>query len=127
MNHSEPTAAQPRIGKRSRHTCGQALFQQLYRIFGPLTFGVLLDIADLLTFHHFGLYAGFIVGFAMAWWITGMEGLSTRARLLGSILAGIYCMTPFTETLPLATIVMLISAVARFCKRCTTVHWLLDQ
>lgn len=116
MNDTQQDAYKNHQNSRSNTNYGRELFNRLQQIFGPLAFGVILDLTDLLTFHHIGLFAGFILGFSIAWWVASIEGLTPRARWLAAVLAGIYCMTPFTETLPLATIVAIISAVAHFCQ-----------
>ena len=116
MSNTKRNAYQNHQNNCSNNNYGRALFYRLQQIFGPLAFGIILDLTDFLTFHHIGLFAGFILGFSIAWWVASIEGLSTRTRWLVAILAGIYCMTPFTEVLPLATMVAIISAVAHFCQ-----------
>ncbi len=84
--------------------------RRLHRALGPLAGGLILDFLDLATFGPLGV-AGFFVGALIGWWITSIYGFSTRAKLSWSIVAGIYCLVPFTEFIPVATI---ISAVARY-------------
>lgn len=85
--------------------------QRLWRSFGPIAGGLLLDFADLATFGPIGIFAGFFVGVAVASWICSFYRFSRRAKILVSLLAGIYCMVPMTELLPLAT---LVAASCRF-------------
>ena len=52
-----------------------------------------------------------IVGAAAGWWLGSLHGLSTNGRIVLATLAGVYLTIPFTEPLPIATVV---GAVARF-------------
>ena len=92
----------------------ETLLQRLYRALGPLAGGMILDFADLATFGPLGLALGLPVGIAVGWWICSIYELSWQVRFLVAVIAGIYCMVPFTGALPLAT---LISAIARFQPR----------
>ena len=86
------------------------LVHRLHRAFGPLAGGLLLDGVDLATFGPFGI-GGLFIGAFVGWWISALYGFSGKVRLFWALVAGIYCLTPATELLPLATIV---SAIARF-------------
>jgi hypothetical protein len=88
-----------------------SLILRLHRAFGPLAGGMILDAADLLTPGPVGLAGGQFVGMPVGWWISSIYGFTIPSRLLCATLAGVYCMTPGTELIPLATI---ISAAARF-------------
>ena len=88
-----------------------AFLERLLHSFGPIAGGLLLDFADLATFGPIGIFAGFFVGIAVASWICSFYRFSRRAKILVSLLAGIYCMVPMTELLPLAT---LVAASCRF-------------
>lgn len=72
---------------------------------------MILDAADLLTPGPVGLAGGLFVGMPVGWWISSIYGFTLPSRLLCATLAGVYCMTPGTEVIPLAT---MISAAARF-------------
>ena len=72
---------------------------------------MILDAGDILTFGPLGIYAGGLVGGCVGFWLTGLYRFSMPARLLWSAAAGIYCSIPFTEMLPIAT---LISGCHRF-------------
>lgn len=86
------------------------LMYRLHRALGPIAGGLILDAVDLATFGPFGV-CGFFVGCLVGWWISSIYRFSTRARAVWALLAGVYCLVPFTEVIPVATI---ISAVARF-------------
>ena len=92
----------------------EPLLHRLYRALGPLAGGLILDFADLATFGPVGLVGGLVVGIAVGWWICSIYELSWEVRFLIAVIAGIYCTIPYTEMLPLAT---LISAIARFQPR----------
>lgn len=85
--------------------------ERLYFALGPLAGCMLLDLADFLTFGPIGLLIGVPVGGAIGWWLGSMYGFGRTGRTILAILSGIYCTIPFTELLPIATIV---GAVARF-------------
>lgn len=86
------------------------LMERLHRAFGPLAGGILLDLVDLSTFGPYGL-GGFVIGGLTGWWICSIYRIPTSARLVLALLAGVYCLLPLTEFVPLAT---LISAYVRF-------------
>ncbi|HNR93062.1 MAG TPA: hypothetical protein PKK36_00465 [Kiritimatiellia bacterium] len=71
------------------------------RAFGPVLAGVLLDCVDFATMGPFAFIIGIIVGF----WIFSIYRLPLQHRIIGALLAGAYCMMPFTRFLPLATLV----------------------
>ena len=79
---------------------------RLYRAVGPIAGGMLLDFADLATFGPIGVFAGFFVGVAVTLWICSIYRFSFQTKVLLSVLAGLYCMIPMTELLPLATLIM---------------------
>jgi len=81
--------------------------QRMERAFGPIMLGALIDCIDLATFGIPGL----IAGAAAAYYICSIYGLPVRQRLLWSVIAGYYCAVPFTNLLPLAT---LIGAYVRY-------------
>jgi len=87
------------------------LFERLHRALGPILAGMLLDLLDLATFGPIGIYAGFIVGAIVGWWIGGLYRFPKSLKIATSILAGIYMTVPMTEFIPIAT---LIGGVARF-------------
>ena len=75
------------------------------RAFGPVVAGAIIDIIDFATFGPLGLVFGLIVGGGVAWYICYLYGLPLRQKLLWSLAAGIYCTIPFTEFIPVGTLV----------------------
>lgn len=89
------------------------LIDRLHTAFGPLAGALILDLVDLATIGPLGI-GGFFIGGAVGWWILSVYDISRNTRLILALLAGIYCMVPITEFIPVAT---LISALARFLKK----------
>jgi hypothetical protein len=87
------------------------LIDRLHRALGPLAGAMILDAADFVTVGPIGIFAGLFVGAATGWWISSIYQYSNNARMLWSLLAGLYCTIPFTAIIPFAT---LISVVGRF-------------
>ena len=85
--------------------------QRLNRAFGPVVAGLIIDFVDLATFGPIGIYLGLPIGAFAGYWMGRALGLSSKFSLLCALLAGIYCMVPGTEMLPIATIV---GACARY-------------
>ena len=75
------------------------------RTFAPIMVGILVDIVDFFSMGPSGLRYGFLLGTLAAFAIGSMYAMPLRQRFLYSIGAGLYCMMPFTERLPLATLV----------------------
>ena len=84
---------------------------RLHRAFGPILAGVIIDAVDLATFGPIGLVLGLPIGGLAGYWMGTCLGLDRKACVLCALAAGIYCMIPFTEVVPLAT---LVGAYARF-------------
>lgn len=89
----------------------EPLLDRIHRAFGPLAGGLILDLVDLAMFGPLGVVAGPVVGAAVGWWISSLYRLSVSARVVFAALAALYVSIPFTEVLPIATV---ISAFARF-------------
>lgn len=87
------------------------LFDRLQYAFGPLTAGILLDVLDFTTFGPVGLFCGFLMGAPLGWWLASCHRLPFDWKVLCAVLAGVYCTVPFTEFVPLAT---LLAAFVRF-------------
>lgn len=85
--------------------------QRLNRAFGPVVAGLVIDFVDLATFGPIGVYLGLPIGAFAGYWMSRALGLGPKPSLLCALLAGIYCMIPGTEMLPIATIV---GACARY-------------
>ena len=95
------------IGSRTETT----MVKRLNRAFGPIAAGMIIDLVDLATFGPIGLVFGLPVGGVAGFWMGRCLGLSKLASFYCAIAAGIYCTIPFTEAIPLAT---LVGAYARF-------------
>ena len=89
----------------------QTFLERTHRALGPLAAGIIIDVVDFATFGPIGLVLGPILGGLAGWWVSSIYHFRTRGRLIVAILAAIYCTIPFTELLPLAT---LVAAAARF-------------
>lgn len=99
MDNPEPS--QPKSTKAAR----------LNRAFGPVVAGLIIDFVDLATFGPIGLYLGLPIGAFAGYWMGRALGLAPKPSLLCALAAGLYCMMPGTEMLPLAT---LVGACARY-------------
>ena len=96
-----PAPAQPKPTQRLR----------LNRAFGPVVAGLVIDFVDFATFGPIGLYLGLPIGGFAGYWMGRALGLDRKPSLLCALLAGVYCMIPGTEMIPVATIV---GALARY-------------
>lgn len=88
-----------------------SLGRKLNRAFGPVAAGLIIDLLDLSTFGPIGLYLGFPVGGLAGYWMGRALGLDRRMAGICAVAAGVYCVLPGTEFIPLAT---LVGALARF-------------
>ena len=93
---------------------GRQTRRRFERALGPVGAGLVLDLADFATFGPLGLVAGFLIGSLAGWYLTGALRFPEKWRLPATLLAGLYCTIPFTEFLPLAT---LIGAMSRFSQK----------
>jgi len=87
------------------------LGRRINRAFGPIAAGLVIDLVDLATFGPIGLFLGLPLGGLCGYWMGTALGLEKKQALWCALAAGIYCMMPLTEFLPLAT---LVGALARF-------------
>jgi hypothetical protein len=102
----------PDIPQQPQHEAPPpTLWQRLHFALGPLAGCLVLDFVDLATFGPVGLVLGVPLGAGVGYWLGSLYGFQATGRVVLAILSGIYCATPFTELLPVATI---IGAVARF-------------
>ena len=85
--------------------------QRLNRAFGPVVAGLVIDFVDFATFGPIGLYLGLPIGGFAGYWMGRALGLERKPSLLCALLAGVYCMIPGTEMIPVATVV---GALARY-------------
>ncbi len=75
------------------------------RVFGPIVAGLIIDLIDLATFGPIGIILGLALGGGVAWYICSLYGLPLKQKLLWSLAAGVYCTIPFTEFIPVGTLV----------------------
>ncbi len=71
---------------------------------GPVVAGLLLDMADFATWGPLGLKIGLLVGGVAGWLLAPSLGVPPQRRWLCALVAGVYCMLPFTAFLPLGTL-----------------------
>lgn len=99
---TEPQPVPPDSGQQAK---------RLNRAFGPVIAGLIIDLVDLSTFGPMGFYFGLPLGGGCGYWMGRTLGLSQKHSLYCALAAGIYCMIPVSEFLPLAT---LVGAFARY-------------
>lgn len=85
--------------------------QRAQRVMGPIMAGVIIDIMDAVTFGPVGLAVGIPIGGIAGYWLGKCLGLGPRGCWICAAAAGIYCSIPFTEFVPLGS---LVGAYARF-------------
>lgn len=90
-------------------------------MWGPVLAAILLDVADVLSFGPQGILVGLVAGSALGWRIAAASGFSAKGRLICAGLAALYCFVPFTEALPLATIV---TTASRALNALALVRWM---
>lgn len=78
---------------------------------GPILGALAIDLADLAMIGPVGVVAGFFVGFALTGMLALAMAVPWRRALVLSLLAGLYCMSPITDVVPLATVLMLLRLV----------------
>lgn len=86
---------------------------RLHRALGPIAGGLLLDFTDLATFGPLGILGPFL-GAAVVLWLSSLYRFSLKTKIILAFLAGVYCMVPFTEPFPIAT---LVCAACRFFEK----------
>lgn len=99
------------IENHAPHQSNPSQAQRLNRAFGPVVAGLIIDFVDLATFGPIGQYLGLPIGAFAGYWMGRALGLERKPSLLCAFLAGIYCMIPGTEMIPVATVV---GALARY-------------
>lgn len=78
---------------------------RLNHAMGPVVAGMIIDAVDLVTVGPIGLVIGIPVGAIAGYWLGQSMALEKNACLFCAVAAGIYCTIPFTELLPLGTMV----------------------
>jgi len=109
--HHDPRA-QPRAEGRSqavRRRASQELAQADRHGLLPIAGGLAIDLVDLATIGPIGLFAGALVGGFVTWSVAKRHGLSTNLTRLMTVIGAVYCTVPFTELLPLATLLAVVS------------------
>ncbi len=105
MSDTIPSEQSPADGTEPRRDAFQSsLLGRAYRALGPLAGALILDATDLLTAGPIGLVIGLPIGAAVGWWLTSFHRLTTAARVGFTTLAAVYCFVPFTELIPVATL-----------------------
>lgn len=79
--------------------------RRAHRALGPVVAGIIIDLVDFATFGQLGCVLGLPLGGLAGYWMGKAMGLGRRGSILCAVAAGIYCMFPGTELIPLATIV----------------------
>ena len=79
----------------------------------PILVGIMIDGIDFMTMGPLGIQMGLIAGPIAAYAIASMYNMPFKYRILFAIGAGLYCTMPFTERLPLGTI---LGFILRFRK-----------
>lgn len=85
--------------------------KRLNHAMGPVMAGMIIDAVDLITFGPIGLIVGLPLGAVAGYWLGQSMGLTQKGCLTCAAAAGVYCAIPFTELLPLGT---LVGALARY-------------
>jgi len=78
------------------------------RVFGPVIAGLLIDMIDLALWGPMGVLLGLFIGGGMTWYLTSFFQIRPAARIAWTLAAGIYCALPFTQFVPLGTLVGLV-------------------
>lgn len=86
-------------------------FERAWVAVAPVFAAALVDLVDLATPGTPGMVLGALLGTPLGWWLARRAGVSPGRALALGVAAGVYCATPLTTPLPLATIV---AALLRF-------------
>lgn len=92
-------------GTVSRSDSHDGTIHRLNHAMGPVVAGMIIDTVDFVTFGPIGLAIGIPVGAIAGYWLGQSMALGKNASLFCAVAAGIYCTIPFTELLPLGTMV----------------------
>jgi hypothetical protein len=77
----------------------------------PVLGGVIIDVVDVATIGGLGIVGGMLVGSFVSYAVFRQQGVSRFKSLALGAVGGVYCAIPFTEALPLATLLTLISGL----------------
>lgn len=102
---ARPSPRAARVAARARHELAQADRHGLL----PIAGGLAIDVVDFATMGPIGVFAGAIVGGFVTWTVASRHGLSSRMVAMMTFLGALYCTIPFTELLPLATLLAIVS------------------
>jgi hypothetical protein len=103
---SDPTPTQPRTGLQ--RTVAVLGTRESGSGWTPILTAMAIDLADLAMIGPVGVVAGFFVGSVLTAMLTLATGVPLRRACVLSVLAGIYCMLPITDVVPLATMLTLL-------------------
>lgn len=90
---------------------GSRIWRRIKKAVWPVIPPLVLDAVDFFCFGPIGVYFGLIIGCPVGYWVCSCYRMPLWKRLIGAVLAGLYCMLPFTGWLPAAT---LVAFYARF-------------
>lgn len=90
--------------------------KKLYRALGPIAGGLFLDMLDLATFGPFGFYVGWLVGLVVGWWMASIYGFGNLGKTAFACMAAVYLTMPFTEFMPVATVISALCPLSRECR-----------
>jgi len=97
----EPEVLPPDPGRQQKKTGDQPSW--INERIKAIGIGLVLDALDLVTLGPSGLI-GFLIGFLTTFYLFGLMKIDLQRRILYSVGAGIYCLIPGTERIPLGTI-----------------------
>ncbi len=103
---SDATPTQP--GPKLQRTLAVLGTRESAGGWAPILAALAIDLADLAMIGPTGVVVGFFVGFALTSMITLAMGVPWRRAVVLSLLAGVYCLSPFTDLVPLATMLTLL-------------------
>jgi hypothetical protein len=87
----------------------RGFFQRLCFALGPLGAGIILDVLDFVTFGPIGVFSGAVVGGCAGWILGAYERFDRNLRIAFAICAAAYMTIPFTEPIPVATLLVLMA------------------
>lgn len=73
-------------------------------LLGPILAGLMLDLLDFATYGPIGIWFGLVTGGLGGYFLASSMGVRRERRIWYALVAGLYCMLPFTAFLPVATV-----------------------